>query len=124
MTDEKRRKFLQEMGLGLAGVGGAGLILRSDARPTPSAPNAEEVGRVLLQMGPPPQENVAAQGALKKTASMLARLFFHSSTSPSGNLLGSNVMWPPCGRSLKSIRLAVTQGCVTCPHVGSSYPLT
>ena len=38
----KRRDFLQQTGFGLGVVGAAGLVLRSDARPTPRSPDADE----------------------------------------------------------------------------------
>ncbi len=64
-----RREFLQKTGLGLATVGAAGLLLRADARPTISV-TAEEVGRVLIQMGAMPKETMTAQGELKKITPM------------------------------------------------------
>jgi protocatechuate 3,4-dioxygenase beta subunit len=56
---------LQQAGAGLAAVGTAGLILRADARPTVTV-SAKEVGRILIQMGPPPKEAIIAKGELKK----------------------------------------------------------
>ena len=64
-----RRKFLQQAGLGLAATGAAGLVLRADARPT-LAVTAEEVGRVLIQMGAMPKEAMTAKGELKKITPM------------------------------------------------------
>src|SRR5262249_60253624 len=60
-----RRKFFQRTGPVLAAAG-AGLILRADARPTPTIANAEETNRVLIQMAPPPKVEIRAKGELKK----------------------------------------------------------
>jgi len=65
MFDANRRKFFERSGLGLAAAG-AGLILRADARPTPTIANAEEPNRVLIQMAPPPKVEITAKGELKK----------------------------------------------------------
>jgi catechol 1,2-dioxygenase len=70
MINESRRRFLRQTGVGLAAAGAAGLVLRADARPTPPAPHGEGAGRVLLQLGPPPQQPAVAPGELKKTAEM------------------------------------------------------
>ncbi len=70
MFDKERRKFLQHTSLGLAAAGVGGLILRTDARPTPASVNEEGAGRVLIQMGAPPKEVLAAKSELKKVPPM------------------------------------------------------
>ena len=65
MFDSSRRAFLQRSAIGLATVGAGGLILRSDAQPTPEV-SRNAADRVLIQMGPA-QEEVNAKGDLKKT---------------------------------------------------------
>src|SRR5271170_3835458 len=47
MSDVSRRDFLRQGSLGLAGIGGAGLVLRADARPTESAGNLGNYARYL-----------------------------------------------------------------------------
>jgi protocatechuate 3,4-dioxygenase beta subunit len=64
-----RREFLQQASIGLAAVGAAGLVLRADAQPT-LALTAEEVGRVLIQMGAMPKEQMTAAGEVKKITPM------------------------------------------------------
>lgn len=70
MVDKERRKFLQHTSLGLAAAGVSGLVLRTDARPTPSSVSEDGAGRVLIQMGAPPKEVMAAKGELKKVTPM------------------------------------------------------
>ena len=65
MFDSKRRRFLQQSGLGLAAAG-AGLVLRAEAEPTLALPYAEEKNHVLIQMAPPPKVKITAKGELKK----------------------------------------------------------
>ena len=65
MTDTTRRTFLQQGSLGLAMAGINGLLLRADAEPTPAV-TSEEAGRVLIQMGPPPREQVPAPAEFRK----------------------------------------------------------
>ncbi len=64
MVIKARREFLQDAGFGLATVGAAGLVLRCDARPTTTV-DAEEAGRVLIQMGAPPKEELSPKAELK-----------------------------------------------------------
>jgi len=65
MSRSTRRDFFQQAGLGLAGLGAAGLILRAGAPPTLATVSGEEANRVLIQMGASPKEAVPAAGALK-----------------------------------------------------------
>lgn len=46
----KRRDFLQQTGLGLAMIGASGLILRSDARPTPRSLDAEDAETLFREV--------------------------------------------------------------------------
>ncbi|HEY7545216.1 MAG TPA: hypothetical protein VID27_10055, partial [Blastocatellia bacterium] len=78
-----RRSFLQQTGFGLATV--AGLVLRADARPTVSV-TAEEVGRVLIQMGAMPKEPATAKSDLKKITSMPYGPFYKSGSPFRGKL--------------------------------------
>lgn len=64
MSDSNRRTFLQKTVAGLASVGVAGLVLRSDATPTQQV-TRDETDRVVIQMGPAPKQPVTAE-ALKK----------------------------------------------------------
>jgi protocatechuate 3,4-dioxygenase beta subunit len=65
MSDSTRRTFLQRSSLGLAMAGAGSLILRADAQATPAVAG-DESGRVLIQMGVPPAESIAAPGEFKK----------------------------------------------------------
>jgi protocatechuate 3,4-dioxygenase beta subunit len=46
----KRRTFLQQTGFGLAMVGASGLVLRSDARPTPRSHDADEAETLFKEI--------------------------------------------------------------------------
>ena len=46
----KRRDFLQQTGFGLAMIGAAGLVLRSDARPTPRSHDAAEAETLFKEI--------------------------------------------------------------------------
>ena len=46
----KRRAFLQQTGFGLAMIGASGLVLRSDARPTPRSLDASEAETLFKEM--------------------------------------------------------------------------
>jgi len=59
-----RRNFLQQTGLGLAGLGAAGFVLRPDARPT-LAVGDEAATKVLINMGPSPRDTTVPKGELK-----------------------------------------------------------
>lgn len=61
-----RRDFLQRTVVGLAGVGAAGLVLRSDAQPTLATVSGDEANRVLIQMGAIPKEGASAKVELKR----------------------------------------------------------
>ncbi|HKO98277.1 MAG TPA: hypothetical protein VJU86_14865 [Pyrinomonadaceae bacterium] len=56
MSNATRRDFLQRSGLGLAGIGAAGLVLETGSRPTVATVSGEEANRVLIQMGKIPVE--------------------------------------------------------------------
>jgi hypothetical protein len=60
MLDSTRRKFLQQTGAGLAALGSAGLVLRSDAQPTQEV-NRDRSDRILIQMGPMVKEGITAK---------------------------------------------------------------
>lgn len=62
MGKATRRKFLGQTALGLAGLTGAGLVLRAGTTPTPATVTGEEANRILIQMGTIPKE--AAPGTL------------------------------------------------------------
>jgi protocatechuate 3,4-dioxygenase beta subunit len=67
VPDQNRRTFLTSSALaslGLATIGDP-LLLRADARPTPTVADAAEDHRVLIQMAPPPQTPIAPSGELK-----------------------------------------------------------
>jgi protocatechuate 3,4-dioxygenase beta subunit len=66
MDNATRRKFLQQTGLGLAGVGVAGLILRSGTQPTLATASGDEANRILIQMGAIQKDATAATGELKQ----------------------------------------------------------
>lgn len=68
MADLARRRFLQHTTLGLATAGMSSLLLRADAQPTPAV-DAEELSRVLVQMGPAPP-SPAAPAELPKVTPM------------------------------------------------------
>lgn len=53
MSKATRRNFLQQTGLGLAGLGAAGLVLRPDATPTLAVGDDEDATKVLINMGRP-----------------------------------------------------------------------
>jgi catechol 1,2-dioxygenase len=61
-----RRDFLQRTVVGLAGVGAAGFVLRSDAQPTLATVSGDEANRVLIQMGAIPKEGTPAKVELKR----------------------------------------------------------
>jgi protocatechuate 3,4-dioxygenase beta subunit len=65
MFDPSRRSFLQKGAVGLAVVGASGLVLRSDAVPTPEVSRDGNSDQVLIQMGPMQQE--VAKTELRKT---------------------------------------------------------
>ncbi|HEY9430160.1 MAG TPA: hypothetical protein VI260_01595 [Blastocatellia bacterium] len=87
MLDATRREFFQRSGLGLAAAG-AGLILRADARPTPTIVNAEESNRVLIQMAPPPKVEITAKGELKKVTPQPYGPFYKQGAPFRGKLCG------------------------------------
>ncbi|MBC8031233.1 MAG: twin-arginine translocation signal domain-containing protein [Pyrinomonadaceae bacterium] len=65
MSNATRRDFLQQTGLGLAGLGVGGLVLRAGTRPTLATVGGDEANRILIQMGAIPKEATPAAGALK-----------------------------------------------------------
>ena len=46
----KRRDFLQQTSFGLAIVGASGLVLRSDARPTPRSLDADDAETIFNEI--------------------------------------------------------------------------
>src|ERR1044072_3356069 len=82
----KGRELLRLSGWGGAAAGGAGLVLRADAPPTPAAAADEEAGRILIQMGPPPKELVKASGELKKITPVVYGPFYRAGAPFRGKL--------------------------------------
>jgi catechol 1,2-dioxygenase len=66
MDNATRRKFLQQTGLGVAGLGAAGLVLRTGAQPTLATLSGTEANRVLIQMGAIPPDTTPAKGDFKQ----------------------------------------------------------
>jgi protocatechuate 3,4-dioxygenase beta subunit len=66
MDNATRRKFLQQTGLGLAGLGATGLVLRSGTQPTLAIASGDEANRILIQMGAIQKEATAATSELKR----------------------------------------------------------
>jgi catechol 1,2-dioxygenase len=64
MPDSSRRAFLRQTTIGLATIGVSGLVLRSDAVPTPQV-SRDQSDRILIQMGPM-KEAAIASAELKK----------------------------------------------------------
>jgi len=85
MFDPTRRSFLQQSAVGLATIGASGLILRSDAQPTQQV-NRDKPDRVLIQLGPPTQELIAAKGELKKVAPLPYGPFYRGGAPFRGKL--------------------------------------
>jgi len=65
MFDSKRRAFLQQSGFGLAALGVSGLVLRSDAQPTPQV-SRDQSDRTLIQMGSMKTDGLPQNTELKK----------------------------------------------------------
>lgn len=66
MINTKRRNFLGQSALSLAGIGMSGLILRSDATPTQEV-KRDQADRVLIQMGPLGKHSTANESLKKVT---------------------------------------------------------
>ena len=64
MFSSNRRTFLQQTAIGFASLGVSGLVLRSDAQPTQEV-SRDQTDRILIQMGPLPDQPVTTQ-VLKK----------------------------------------------------------
>jgi len=60
-----RRNFLQQTGLGLAGLTTTGLVLGAGAQPTASIVGDDDANRILINMGPPPKGTALPKGDLK-----------------------------------------------------------
>src|SRR3712207_6353339 len=86
IMNSERREFLQRSGWGLAAAGVAGLVLRADALPTPSAGADEEAGRVLIQLGPAPKELASARGELRKVTPVVQGPFYRPGAPFRGKL--------------------------------------
>jgi protocatechuate 3,4-dioxygenase beta subunit len=65
MNKATRRRFLQQTGLGLAGLGAAGLVLKAGTPPTAATVSGDEANRILIQMGTIPKEATPPKGELK-----------------------------------------------------------
>lgn len=66
MAKASRRNFLVNTGLGLASLGGAGLVLRSGISPTLATVSGDEANRILIQMGTIPTDVAPAKGELRQ----------------------------------------------------------
>jgi len=66
MSDSTRRVFLRQTAIGLATFGASGLVL-SCTQPTQEV-KRDPSDHVLIQMGPKPQDEVAAKGEVHKPA--------------------------------------------------------
>jgi catechol 1,2-dioxygenase len=64
MSDSTRRNFLRQSGLGLAGLGTAGLVLSSGTQPTVAVVSGDEANRVMIQLGTIPKNPSPAKGDL------------------------------------------------------------
>lgn len=67
MGKATRRRFLTQSGIGLAGLGAAGIVLRSTVLPTPTIAGGDEANRVLIQLGEIPKDATVAKGDLKQS---------------------------------------------------------
>ncbi len=93
MFDSKRRSFLQQTAIGLAGVGVSGLVLRSDALPTQAVSRdqtaSDQTPRqrdgVLIQMGPSPKQPMTNE-ALRKVTPQPYGPFYRSGAPFRGKL--------------------------------------
>jgi protocatechuate 3,4-dioxygenase beta subunit len=83
--DFSRRIFLRRTGIGLATVGAAGLILRSDAQPTQTV-SRDQSEAILIKMGPTPKENTITKEDLKKVAPLPYGPFYRTGAPFRGKL--------------------------------------
>jgi catechol 1,2-dioxygenase len=83
--DASRRIFLQQTGIGLASVGIAGLILRSDAQTTQTV-SRDQSEAILIKMGPTPKENTLTKEDLKKVAPLPYGPFYRTGAPFRGKL--------------------------------------
>lgn len=65
MSETTRRRFLTHTGLGVAGLGLGGLLLRTGTKRTLAVVSGEEANRILIQMETIPKEFAPAKGELK-----------------------------------------------------------
>jgi protocatechuate 3,4-dioxygenase beta subunit len=84
MLDPTRRAFLKQSGLGLATIGAAGLVLRSDALPTQEI-KRDQTDRVVIQLGPVKQE-AASTAELKKAVAFPYGPFYRTGAPFRGKL--------------------------------------
>lgn len=70
MAVATRRNFLVNTGLGLAGLGSAGLVLRAGMSPTLATVSGEEANRILIQMGNIPADVAPSKSELKQVTPM------------------------------------------------------
>lgn len=66
MSKATRRRFLTQSGIGLAGLGAAGFVLRSNTLPTPTIASGDEANRVLIQLGAIPKDVAVPTSDLKQ----------------------------------------------------------
>src|SRR5262245_42291446 len=83
MFDPTRRSFLHQSAAGLATLGVAGLVLRSDAQPTQQV-SRDKSDRIQIQMGPVQQE--PAKGELKKVTTLPYGPFYRAGAPFRGKL--------------------------------------
>lgn len=65
MSNATRRNFLQQTGLGLAGLGVGGLVLQVNRQPTLATVSGDDANRILIQMGAITKEAVPAPDPMK-----------------------------------------------------------
>lgn len=78
MDESTRRSFLQQTGLGIAGIGVGGLVLRAGASPTAPIVNGGEANRILIQMGEIPAEAPAPKEGLKRVTPIVFGPFYRT----------------------------------------------
>src|SRR4030095_3262209 len=85
MLDSSRRIFLQQTGIGLASIGVAGLILRSDAQPTQTV-SRDQSEAILIKMGPTAKKTTITKEDLKKVAPLPYGPFYRTGAPFRGKL--------------------------------------
>lgn len=75
-----------QTGLGLAGLGSAGLVLRGGTRPTPATVNGDEANRILIQMGTITKDPTPAKGELRPISPLPFGPFYRAGAPFRGKL--------------------------------------